>query len=66
MCSLDLGCVAAHGVFMFDPEAAEFRVTCDVKPAVAFLFALIGKLQQCATVPMIDIDAYAAWLTREN
>lgn len=32
------------------------------KPATAFLFELIARLQACATVPMIDIRAYAKWL----
>ena len=30
--------------------------------ATAFLFELIARLQALATVPMIDIRAYAAWL----
>jgi hypothetical protein len=32
------------------------------KPATAFLFELIARLQDIATVPMIDIRAYASWL----
>jgi hypothetical protein len=31
--------------------------------ATAFLFELIARLQSSATVPMIDIRAYAQWLT---
>ena len=33
-----------------------------LKPATAFLFELIARLQSIATVPMIDIRAYAKWL----
>jgi hypothetical protein len=34
------------------------------KAATAFLFELIARLQLCATVPMIDIRAYATWLAK--
>jgi hypothetical protein len=37
-------------------------VTPQGKPATAFLFELITRLQNNATVPMIDIRAYAKWL----
>jgi len=36
------------------------------KPASAFLFELIARLQGSATVPMIDIRAYARWLANEH
>ncbi len=58
---LDLGCVAAHGVFSCDTER-DGVVTPMRKPATAFLFELIARLQEQATVPMIDIRAYARWL----
>lgn len=58
---LDLGCVAAHGVFGFD-EAGTYSVRPKGKPATAFLFELIAQLQNSATVPMIDIRAYARWI----
>lgn len=32
------------------------------KPATAFLFELIARLQTLATVPMIDLREYAKWL----
>jgi hypothetical protein len=32
------------------------------KPATAFLLELIARLQEKATVPMIDVRAYARWL----
>lgn len=57
---LDLGCVAAHGIFTCDNE--EFSITLGGKPATAFLLELIARLQASATVPMIDVRAYAEWL----
>jgi hypothetical protein len=58
---LDLGCVAAHGMFGCDADGC-FTITPQGKPATAFLFELITRLQSSATVPMIDIRAYARWL----
>lgn len=58
---LDLGCVAAHGMFACDDKGC-FTMIPDGKPSTAFLFELIAKLQSSATVPMIDIRAYARWL----
>ena len=59
---LDLGCVAAHGIFGCDSDHC-YTITPEGKPATAFLFELIARLQSTATVPMIDIRAYAKWLT---
>lgn len=57
---LDLGCVASHGMFIAT------NVGIELKPgkisATMFLFELIARLQESATVPMIDIRAYARWL----
>ncbi len=55
---LDLGCVAAHGIFTYDP-ATGHTITPRGKAATAFLFELIATLQAMATVPMIDVRAYA-------
>lgn len=60
---LDIGCVASHGHFLFDGKE-EYDLVEAAKPATAFLFALISRLQLSGTVPMIDIDAYGAWLTK--
>jgi hypothetical protein len=57
---LDIGCVAAHGIF-YRVESS-FVVVADKKPATAFLLELIARLQELATVPMIDVRAYARWL----
>jgi len=58
---LDLGCVAAHGIFGCDAEGC-YTFTPEGKPATSFLFELIARLQNTATVSMIDIRAYARWL----
>jgi hypothetical protein len=58
---LDTGCVAAHGTFSSD-ESGRAEATIIQKPATAFLFDLIARLQEKATVPMIDVRAYAKWL----
>jgi len=58
---LDLGCVAAHGLFSCGAENCGV-ITPMGKPATAFLFELIARLQEQATVPMIDVRAYAEWL----
>jgi hypothetical protein len=58
---LDLGCVAAHGTFGCDASEC-YTIIPQGKPATAFLFELIARLQDTATVPMIDIRSYARWL----
>ncbi len=60
---LDIGCVAAHGYFASDAEADEWEIHTGGKPATALLFKLISMLQFSGTVPMIDVKAYAAWLS---
>jgi len=59
---LDLGCVAAHGIFGCDATEC-YTITPQGKPATAFLLELIARLQASATVPMIDVRAYARWLS---
>lgn len=58
---LDLGCVAAHGIFACDAVGC-LSITPQGKAATAFLLELIARLQSGATVPMIDTRAYAQWL----
>jgi hypothetical protein len=58
---LDIGCVAAHGIFTLGDQGS-YVVTLECKPATSFLFELIARLQSVATVPMMDIRAYAKWL----
>ncbi|MBZ0149785.1 MAG: hypothetical protein K8F62_19885 [Pseudorhodoplanes sp.] len=59
---LDIGCIAAHGIFTRVEE--QFVLASEKKPATAFLLELIARLQELATVPMIDIRAYARWLDK--
>ncbi len=61
---LNIGCVAAHGHFVWDQTQAKYEFTKEGKPATAFLFKLISLLQFSGTVPMIDVNAYAEWLTK--
>lgn len=59
---LDIGCVAAHGMFFRVNDTFVFAA--EKKPATAFLLELIARLQELATVPMIDVRAYARWLEK--
>lgn len=58
---LDIGCVAAHGMFTCDENGCH-AISPQGKPATAFLLELIARLQGLGTVPMIDTRAYARWL----
>ncbi len=60
---LDMGCVAAHGNFNLDRDSNEYQVYRHGKSATAFLLTLISQLQCSATVPMIDVQEYAKWLS---
>lgn len=60
---LDIGCVAAHGHFQLNQTTQTYDVIREGKPATAFLFKLISQLQFSGTVPMIDVQAYAQWLS---
>ena len=60
---LDLGCVAAQGHFRFNVDAEQYETHEGGKPATTFLLALIAQLQFSGTVPMIDVQAYARWLS---
>ena len=59
---LDLGCIASHGIFEYLQGDGNYQYQAETKAATGFLFRLISRLQFSGTVPMIDIDAYAAWL----
>lgn len=59
--NLELGCVAVHGVFECSLQEGP-TLTAMPRAATAFLFELIARLQEMATVPMIDVRAYASWL----
>lgn len=57
---LDIGCIAAHGTFA--RNAQDFHETFDLTSSPAavprFLLMLATRLQDMATVPMLDIAAY--------
>jgi hypothetical protein len=57
---LDMGCVAAHGNFFRTDGGTTIEPS--TRAATAFLLELIARLQAEATVPMIDIRAYAKFL----
>ena len=59
---LEIGAVAAHGIFVDKAGTYEFTET--TKAATAFLFKLIPMLQDLGTVPMIDMEAYEKWLIK--
>ena len=58
---LDLGCVAAHGMFVLEQDGRH-QLSREPKAATAFLLELIAQLQSRATVPMLDVREYAKWL----
>ena len=58
---IDIGCIAAHGHFYEKEDGIE--IVGGEKPATAFLLRLIAQLQFSGTVPMIDVLAYADWLS---
>jgi len=60
---LNLGCIASHGYFESFSDDAQYEFHTGEKPATTFLFRLISQLQFSGTVPMIDVQAYAKWLS---
>lgn len=68
--ALELGCVAAHGFFKRDhsqekdlDKKLSYTFDTEGKHATGFLFELIERLQFSGTVPMIEIKAYANWIS---
>lgn len=55
---LDVGCVAENGNLWFS-EAVGYSLAEETKPVTRFLLELMSRLQAVATVPMIDMRAYA-------
>lgn len=58
---LDLGCVAAHGLFNRE-DIGRYVLVPHARRQQRFCLKLIARLQASATVPMIDVRAYARWL----
>lgn len=61
---LEMGCIAAHGYFDLNTKTGLYETFPGGKAATAFLFKLISHLQFSGTVPMIDVQAYAQWLSK--
>jgi hypothetical protein len=61
---LDIGCIAAHGHFTYDDNEKRHKLVTGMKPATAFLFKLIEKLQVIGTAPMVNVEAYSKWLAK--
>ncbi|PZV37068.1 DUF6602 domain-containing protein [Mesorhizobium kowhaii] len=61
---LNMGCIAAHGNFRYNPKDNDYALLPENRPATAFLLDLISQLQFSGTVPMIDVQAYAEWLAK--
>lgn len=64
---LDLGCVAKYGLFEFDagnPAKPHVVVNETRAPLASFLLRLIARLQSMATVPCLDVMAYARWANK--
>lgn len=61
---INLGCIAAHGHYTYDPDSEGYNFFPEGKPATSFLLWLISQLQFSGTVPMIDVQAYARWLSK--
>jgi len=57
---VNLTCVAQSGFFEVDQATQTSKMT--DKAVTYFFFRLLSILQQKATVPMMDVMAYAAWL----
>ncbi|MCG8672057.1 MAG: hypothetical protein MI867_21815, partial [Pseudomonadales bacterium] len=55
---LDLGCISAHGTFAIQNDG-RYVLDDHEKATSVLLFELIARLQEQATVPMIDVRAYA-------
>ena len=58
--SLQLGCVIQEGAFEVSTEdAVKITISTKENALVSFFFYLLSRLQPLATVPAIDINAYA-------
>ncbi len=55
---LDVGCVAESGNLWFNEDGG-YCLAEETKPVTRFLLELMSRLQAVATVPMIDMRAYA-------
>lgn len=66
---LEIGCAAENGVFEVeysDSAPAAINVQTTQGPLAYFLLRLIARLQTMATVPSLDMMAYARWLDTDQ
>ena len=56
--SLELGCVINEGAFMLSKNG-DIKISSKENALISFFFSLLSCLKEMATVPAIDIDAYA-------
>lgn len=66
---LDFGCVVRHGVFSVNyaqHEPPAVAAEASSAPLALFLLRLIAQLQAIATVPCIDVVAYAAMIQGQS
>jgi hypothetical protein len=62
---LEIGCAAQSGAFEIEyppNESPSVDVQVNTGPLAFFLLRLIARLQCMATVPCLDVMAYARWL----
>jgi len=58
---LDVGCIASIAAFLWQSQSNCFKLY-RTSPATNFVFELLARLQELATVPMLDIRAYTKWI----
>lgn len=58
---IDIGCIVNEGYFTIKKDG-DYLIETSERSATKFLFELIAKLQNIATVPMMDMRAYAKWI----
>ncbi len=63
---IDLGCIAKSGVFSYDANSRAYLLKNTDAAVPDFLFALTTRLQAMATVPMLDVRAYASHLPSKD
>lgn len=64
MTALTLAASRPKAISTWDETGSQYEIYEGGKPVVAFLFKLISQLQFSGTVPMIDVQVYAKWLSR--
>lgn len=63
---VDCGCVISEGSFFFDAPNSQLTLSTKEDSLVSFFLGILTKLQGMATVPAIDLNAYAKTLTKKT